>query len=154
LNKQGYAIDADNAWFDVYITLDGGTTLSDSNGRFEYYSDPFIYDLSPALGPMKGGTIVTVNGTGFDQNTTCGVIIRLGIIELRPLNITNETMTFKAPNSPLPGTGAFSVSLNGQQYSKQPAVSDLPKEHTYDFYDPPYTSQFYPPNGPSNGANF
>jgi hypothetical protein len=154
LNKQGYAIEADNAWFDVYITLDGGTTLSDSNGRFEYYSEPFIYDLQPALGPMNGGTIVTVNGTGFDQNTTCGIIIRLGIIELRPLNITNETMTFRAPKSPLPGTATFSVSLNGQQYSKQPAVSDLPKEHTYDFYDPPYTSQYYPPNGPSNGANF
>jgi hypothetical protein len=25
LNKQGYAIDAENQWFDVYITLDGGS---------------------------------------------------------------------------------------------------------------------------------
>jgi hypothetical protein len=37
LNKQGYAIEADNAWFDVYVTLDGGSELSESNGRFEYY---------------------------------------------------------------------------------------------------------------------
>lgn len=114
LNKQGYAIDADNAWFDVYITLDGGSELSDSNGRFEYYSEPFINDISPALGPMNGGTYVTVNGTGFDQNTTCGIIIRLGIIELRPTKVTNETLEFKSPKSPLPGTAAFSVSLNGQ----------------------------------------
>ena len=63
---------------------------------------------------MNGGTLVTVNGTGFDQNTTCGIIIRLGIIELKPLNVTNETMTFRAPKSPLPGTAAFSVALNGQ----------------------------------------
>jgi hypothetical protein len=41
-------------------------------------------------------------------------IIRLGIIEIKPQNITNETMTFKAPKSPLPGTAAFSVSLNSQ----------------------------------------
>jgi hypothetical protein len=66
LNKQGYAIDADNSWFDVYITLDAGSQLSDSNGRFEYYSDPYIYDISPALGPQNGGTTVTINGTGFD----------------------------------------------------------------------------------------
>lgn len=68
LNKQGYAIDADNAWFDLYISLDGGVELSESSGRFEYYSDPIINELSPALGPMHGGTTVTVNGTGFDQN--------------------------------------------------------------------------------------
>jgi hypothetical protein len=154
MNKQGYAVDADNAWFDVFITLDGGSQLSDSSGRFEYYADPFINELSPALGPMNGGTIVTVNGTGFDQNTTCGIIIRLGIIELRPMSVTNESMIFKAPKSPLPGTAAFSVSLNGQQFSKQPAVADLPKEFVYDFYEPPYTSFYYPARGPSNGANF
>jgi len=153
-NKQGYVVEMDNAWFDVYISLDAGSQLSDSNGRFEYYNDPFIYDLSPSLGPQYGNTLVTVNGTGFDQNTTCGIIIRLGIIELKPLNITNETMTFKTPKSPLPGTAAFSVALNGQQFSKQKAVSDLPKELVYDFYEPPYTSFYYPARGPSNGANF
>jgi hypothetical protein len=154
LNKQGYAIEADNAWFDVYITLDAGYQLSDSNGRFEYYQDPFIYDLSPALGPFHGGTVVTVNGTGFDQNTTCGIILRFGIVEFKPTNITNETMTFIAPRSPLPGTTTFSVSLNGQQFTMQKVASDLPKELTYDYYEPPYTSFYYPARGPTNGANF
>jgi hypothetical protein len=45
LNKQGYAVEADNAWFDVYITKDNGEFLSDTSGRFEYYADPFIYDI-------------------------------------------------------------------------------------------------------------
>jgi hypothetical protein len=67
---------------------------------------------------MHGGTIVTVNGTGFDQNATCGIIIRLGIIELKPMSVSNDSMVFKAPHSPLPGTAAFSVSMNGQQFSK------------------------------------
>lgn len=138
----------------MYISLDAGSELSDTHGRFEYYSDPFINDITPALGPQTGGTLVTVNGTGFDQNTTCGIWIRLGIIELKPLNITNETLTFITPKTPLPGTAAVSFSLNGQQYTKQEAVSDLPKEHTFDFYEPPYTSFYYPARGPSNGANF
>jgi hypothetical protein len=62
-------------------------------------------------------------------------------------------MTFIAPKSPLPGTAAFSVALNGQQFSKQAAASDLQKELVYDFYEPPYTSMYYPAKGPSNGAN-
>jgi len=155
LNKQGYVVDGgEGAWFDVYISLDGGSEISDSNGRFEYYQDPVIYELNPALGPQTGNTIVTVNGTGFDQNTTCGTYIRLGLIEITPMNITNETLTFKTPHSPFPGTAAVSFTLNGQQYSKQPAVSDLPKELTFDYYEAPYTTFYYPTKGPSNGANF
>jgi hypothetical protein len=38
-----------------------------------------INSISPELGPMEGGTTVTINGTGFDQNSTCGIIVRLGI---------------------------------------------------------------------------
>jgi hypothetical protein len=63
---------------------------------------------------MEGGTIVTVNGTGFDQNSTCGLVLRLGLIEFHPLNITSDSMIFRTPKSPFPGTAAFSVSMNGQ----------------------------------------
>lgn len=110
--------------------------------------------MSPALGPIHGGTTVTVNGTGFDQNSTCGIIVRLGIIELKPSNVTNETLIFKTPHSPLPGTSTFSVAMNGQQFTKQQVASDLEKELIFDFYDIPYTSFYYPNRGPSNGANF
>jgi hypothetical protein len=75
-------------------------------------------------------------------------------MEILPLNITNETLTFMTPPSPLPGTSAFSVSLNGQQYSTQKAVSDLAKEIVFDYYEPPYTSYYYPLTGPTNGNNF
>lgn len=113
LNKQGYAMDVEGTTFNVYITLDGGSQLSDSMGKFTYLADPIIYEMSPALGPEQGGTVVTVNGTGFDQNNTCGIIVRLGIVEFRPTSITNESMTFTTPNSSHPGTAVLSVSLNG-----------------------------------------
>lgn len=138
----------------MYVTLDAGSQLSDSNGRFEYYSEPFINDISPALGPKEGGTMVTVNGTGFDQNSTCGIVIRFGITEFRPTKVTAEGMIFKTPKMALPGTTTFSVSLNGQQFSKQPVASDLAKEFTFDYYDIPYTTFYYPARGPSNGANY
>jgi hypothetical protein len=50
-NKQGYAVDADDAWFEVYVSLDAGSELSETKGRFDYYTDPFINDITPALGP-------------------------------------------------------------------------------------------------------
>jgi len=74
-------------------------------------------------------------------------------VELTPSKVTNETLEFITPKSPLPGTSTVTISLNGQQFSKLNAVSDLPKELTYDFYEPPYTSFYYPSRGPSNGAN-
>lgn len=78
--------------------------------------------------------------------------VKLGIQRVKPLTITNETLTFRTPKSAIPGTVAVSVSLNGQQHTKQPAVSDLPKETTFDFYSPPYTSFYRPARGPNNGG--
>jgi len=152
LNKQGYAVDAEGAWWDVAVSLDGGNQLSDTVGRFEYYAEPVIKSVVPALGPTYGGTVVTLHGRGFAQNATCKAVIRLGVLEVFPLNMTNKTMTFRAPATPLAGTAAVSVSLNGQQFTKQPAVSDFSKEKTYDYYAPPYTSLYYPARGPTNGG--
>jgi len=153
LNKQGYPIvDPDSAYWDVGVSLDGGSGLSETFGRFDYYVDPIIKTVEPQLGPTYGGTIITLGGQGFDANSTCNAVVKLGILEVKPLNRTNETLTFRAPVSPIPGTTSISVSLNGQQFTKQPAVSDLPKEMTYDFYSPPYTSYFYPSRGPNNGG--
>lgn len=82
------------------------------------------------------------------------MILRLGIIEFKPDKITENGMNFTAPKSAYPGTSVFAVSLNGQQFTKQPAVSDMEKEFTYDYYDPPYTTNYYPGKGPTNGANY
>jgi hypothetical protein len=137
----------------VFLNIDGGDYVYGTSGNFTFYSEPTVTDISPLSGPQQGNTTVTVNGTGFDQNGTCGVIVRLGIIEIVPLKITNESVVFITPPSPLPGTAGFSISLNGQQYSKQKAVSDLSKEIVFDYYEPPYVSSWYPVSGPSNGNN-
>jgi hypothetical protein len=152
LNKQGYAVDAEGAWWEVAVSLDGGNQLSESVARFDYYTEPVIKSVEPALGPTYGGTLVTLNGAGFNQTATCKAVVRLGVLEVAPLSLSASSLTFRAPVSPLPGTVAVAVSLNGQQFSKQPAVSDLAKEKTYDYYAPPYTSLYYPARGPTNGG--
>lgn len=144
----------DGAYWDVYVSLDAGSELSDSKGKFDYYQDPVINEIVPNLGPQTGDTIVTVNATGFDQNNTCGIYIKLGLIEIKPLNITETTLTFRTPPAKFPGTSAVSFTLNGQQFTKQPVASDLDKELTFDYYEAPYTTYYYPNSGPSNGANY
>ena len=37
LNKQGYAVDAENAWVEVTVSLDGGNHMSNTSARFDYY---------------------------------------------------------------------------------------------------------------------
>lgn len=48
LNKQGYAIvDPDGAYWDVGVSLDGGSGLSETFGRFDYYVEPIIKTVEP-----------------------------------------------------------------------------------------------------------
>jgi hypothetical protein len=152
LNKQGYAVDADNAWVEVTVSLDGGNHMSNTSARFDYYVDPVIKSVEPPLGPTIGDTVVTLNGTGFDSKVACKTVIRLGVLEVHPASVTNTTMQFRSPRSPIPGTTTVAVSHNSQQFTKQPAVSDPAKERTFDYYMPPYTSLYYPDSGPANGG--
>lgn len=84
LNKQGYAVDASNAWVDVSVSLDGGNHMSNTTARFDYYDDPVIKSVDPPLGPTIGDTLVTLNGTGFNNKVACKTVVRLGVLEVRP----------------------------------------------------------------------
>jgi hypothetical protein len=46
------------------------------------------------LGPISGGTVVTINATGFTQKGISKRLIRLGILEVEPISYTNESITF------------------------------------------------------------
>ena len=55
--------------------------MSNSSARFDYYADPIIKSVDPPLGPTYGYTLVTLNGTGFDQVAACKTVIRRGVLE-------------------------------------------------------------------------
>jgi hypothetical protein len=78
--------------------------------------------------------------------------VRLGHLQVTPTAHTNDTMTFIAPAVGVANTAAVSVSLNGQQYTKQEAVHNPAQAVTYDYYPDPYSSLFYPQRGPTNGG--
>ena len=52
----------------IEITLNGVDYTSayggdSKNNRFNYYKPPYIYDVDPREGPVKGGTVITIKGT-------------------------------------------------------------------------------------------
>lgn len=66
--------------------------MSNSSARFDYYVDPVIKSVDPPLGPTIGDTLVTLNGTGFDSKAACKTVVRLGVLEVHPVAITNQTL--------------------------------------------------------------
>ncbi|HSU73843.1 MAG TPA: IPT/TIG domain-containing protein [Terrabacter sp.] len=52
---------------DVRVTTPGGTSPVVAAGRFTYQPVPTVGSVAPALAPTKGGTVVTLTGTGYDR---------------------------------------------------------------------------------------
>jgi hypothetical protein len=64
-------------WYNVSVTLDG-EYISKASGNFTYYEDPVIKKVDPWIGPLKGGTPVTVHGKGFNNSGICDLQVRYG----------------------------------------------------------------------------
>ena len=64
----------------VGISLDGGKSVIDSLYKFQYYKDPVIDGITPSKGHIRGGTLSTLFGSGFQQEAACNVTVRYGAI--------------------------------------------------------------------------
>lgn len=53
-------------FYNVEITLDG-MLFGGPAQRFNYYREPEINSIVPTMGPIEGGTDVTISGAGFGQ---------------------------------------------------------------------------------------
>ena len=49
----------------VSISLDGGKSITDSTVKFQYYKDPVIEGITPNKGHVRGGTNLSLFGSGF-----------------------------------------------------------------------------------------
>ena len=52
-------------WYNVSVSLDGSYS-SKASAIFRYYRQPILDQISPALGPISGDTLITVLGSGFN----------------------------------------------------------------------------------------
>ncbi|GAA1013812.1 IPT/TIG domain-containing protein [Streptomyces thermogriseus] len=127
----------------VTVVTPAGT--SNATVTFTYtpvVSPPTVTSVSPASGPVTGGTVVTVTGTDFTGATA----VRFGTVDATSFTVDSSTqITAVAP----PGTpGAVPVTVT------TPAGTSAASPESYFFYAAgPILTAATPAQGPSAGGN-
>ncbi|MFM8311728.1 MAG: IPT/TIG domain-containing protein, partial [Ilumatobacteraceae bacterium] len=130
----------------VTVTTSGGTSATGGQGdNFTYTAPiPAVTSLSPTSGTTAGGTLVTINGTGFLSGATVrfGATAATGVVVVSPTQITaNSPATLTA------GVVSVSVTTAGGT-SSTAATSD---DYTYVAPTPTITA-IAPTSGPTAGG--
>eukprot|EP01052_Picozoa_sp_SAG31_P011678 SAG31_NODE_666_length_12962_cov_37.025033_7_plen_3251_part_01 len=113
-----------------------------SRALFDYYTAPNITSVRPSAGPVRGGTLVYIQGEHFIDrtiNTETSITCRFGYTVVVATLVTERLLTCLAPEHQA-GTFHFSVSMNDQQYTEF--------EFYFTFYG---VNGIYPPLGPLAG---
>lgn len=120
-------------WYNVSITLNGREMVT-AESKFSYYVDPSIVQVTPSLGPAKGGTLSKIVGSGFAQEGVCNITVRYGPITQKPSKVSNIEVEVSSPEAEVPGSVVVSVSLNGQQFVRDVTLHFRDEENTFSYY--------------------
>ena len=127
--------------FNVNVTTPGGLT---GNQTYTYYSAPTLTGISPAAGPIAGGTSVTLTGTFFTGATD----VHVGTTDLKLCGtgacfaITSDTqITVTMPSSV---AGPFNVNVT--------TPGGLTGNQTYTYFSAPTLTGISPAAGPIAGG--
>ncbi|MBM9508722.1 IPT/TIG domain-containing protein [Actinacidiphila acididurans] len=78
---------------DIRVTTPNGTSAASAADRFAYFLTPAVGKVSPSAGPLRGGTTVTITGTGLSGASA----VHFGSVAVRPTASTASTVTVKSP---------------------------------------------------------
>ncbi|MFI1963269.1 beta strand repeat-containing protein [Streptomyces pathocidini] len=121
----------------VSVTTAGGTSAP---GVFYFYvAGPVVSSISPDEGPIAGGTVVTITGTGFSGATA------VTFDGIPAVSFTVDSATQITAVTPGHTAGAASVIVTGPGGTSPAGVSFL-------YVDPPTLTSVVPPAGPLGGA--
>ena len=83
--------------------------------EYSYYEHPVISSIQPPFGVSSGGTLVTLNGSGFLSSQD--IVCRFGSIDVSAYFITEEQISFLSPSGNAGSSHSVSLSLNGIDFS-------------------------------------
>ena len=101
---------------------------------------PTTSDLSPAIGPIAGGTLVTITGTGFILGETDVVVD--GVDVPATADPSGLSLTFTTPTH---AAGPVDVVVHTPGGDSTPAL-------TFTYYGLPTISDLEPADGPTEGG--
>jgi prepilin-type processing-associated H-X9-DG protein len=126
---------------DVQVATPGGTSAVGAPDQFTYVALPSVTGISPASGPIGGGTTVTITGTNFVPGSNVSV----GGIPATGVNVVSSTsITFTAPA----GTaGAVDVQVTTPGGTSPVAAVDQ-----FTYIGGPTVTGVNPASGPTSGG--
>jgi hypothetical protein len=80
----------------VTVTTPGGTSVTSTADRFTYVPAPAITNISPNTGPVAGGTLVTITGSGF----TGASKVLFGTVAANIITVSDTQITVTSLASP------------------------------------------------------
>jgi len=125
----------------VTVTNVGGTSETTSADEFVYLPSPTVLSVSPSNGPTRGGTAITITGTGFYAGST----VTFGGVPATNVLVSSEaTLSCTAPAG---SAGQVTVVVT-TPVGTSPA-SSLDR---YTYVAPPVVTAISPSAGPLSGG--
>ena len=115
---------------------------TDDGVLFYYYHPPFVYFINPKIGPVKGGTVVTITGSNFED--TGYVMCKFGDKYSQGTYVSQNELKCVAPPVEKPATVPLLVAIRPDEFS-----SGINTRYRY--YDTPVISHIEPMCGPERG---
>ena len=125
----------------VEITLNN-QQYTDDEVVFYYYRPPNVFDLDPLIGPVAGGTNVTVIGSNFKDTGELKCKFGNSVVPGKFLNV-NEILCV-SPRADKPGFVRLKVALYEEEFSSGEYTQFL-------YYENPVITSISPTCGPERG---
>jgi len=125
--------------FPVVITTPAGSSTS-SAFNFTFTGAPVVTAISPTFGPVGGGTLVTVTGTGFTGSTS----VNFGGTTVVPTVVSDTTLTVV---SPVHAAGTVDILVTNALGTSAASTAD---QFTYG--SGPVVTSISPTTGPITGG--
>ncbi len=127
---------------DVRVVAPGGTSAAGPASRFDYQAVPTVTAITPSLSRTKGGTTVTVTGTGFDRVSA----VTLGTTPATSFTrVSSSTVTVVLPPRPEGVVNLHVVTPGGNSAARA--------ANAFTYQDPPVVTLVSPSSGPLAGGN-
>ncbi len=125
----------------VEITLNN-REWTDDNTIYYYYHPPFVYFITPKIGPVEGGTEVTITGSNFEN--TGYVMCKFGTVLVQGRYINENELRCTSPKVEKPGRVPLGVAIRKDEFSSGTNTM-------YKYYTTPKIESLEPACGPERG---
>ena len=158
LNDCGAMLNNGSEYFIIVVVKDGAavefTSSPEPASRFTFTCGPTVTAISPQSGPVTGGTLVRITGTGFDgpPGTACtdnGITAYFAAIAATECTVVAPGIIDAKTPAHGPGKGNVQVAVVGMTPSFSPPTA----ENEFTFDQGPQVTGLAPAFGPMTGGN-